>query len=168
MSPLFTADDIAREVARLAREIAARTPSVDCVVPVLTGAFVFAADLVRALAREGRHVRVEFVSLTRYGDARDGGDIAVRLGATDALRGRHVLLVDGVLDHGHTLVKAGAMLAAAGTASVATAVVVDKRRPDGLLVADHAAFTNVDAFIVGYGMDDAGECRGLPFIARVD
>jgi hypoxanthine phosphoribosyltransferase len=168
LSVLFDEKAIAAEVARLAREIAGRHPRVDLAVPILTGAFVFAADLLRALKREGMDLPVEFLSLTRYGKARAGAnEIIIRMGAGEAPKGRHVLLVDGVLDHGHTLAKARSLLHDAGAASVAIAVVVDKRREDGLLKADHAAFTNVDSFIVGYGMDDAGLGRGLPYIARV-
>jgi hypoxanthine phosphoribosyltransferase len=166
---LFDEKEIESQIARLARDIAAREPRVDLAVPILTGAFVFAADLLRALMREGLDLPVEFVSLTRYGAAREGAnEISVRMGAGDAANGRHVLLIDGVLDHGHTLAKARALLTEAGAASIAIAVAVDKGHDTALLKADHAAFSGVDAFIVGYGMDDAGLGRGLPYIARVE
>lgn len=165
---LFKEEEIASRVAELARQIAIRTPRVDLAVPVLTGAFVFAADLIRALAREGLDIPVEFVSLSRYGSAREGDpDIRVRMASSENIAGRHVLLVDGVLDHGHTLAKARAMLVESGAASVTIAVAVDKQHAGTLLKADYAAFTGVDAFIIGYGMDDGGLGRGLPFIARV-
>lgn len=164
---LFAEQDIALQVARLAREIASRKPKIDVAVPVLTGAFVFAADLLRALSREGLDVPVEFISLSRYGSAREGNaDILVRMGTRDNVKGRHVLLIDGVLDHGHTLEKAHEILRTDGAASIAVVVAVDKKRPDALLKADFAGFVGPDAFIVGYGMDDAGFGRGLPYIAR--
>ena len=167
-APLIGETEIALRVAEIARAIASRTPRIDLVVPILTGAFVFAADLVRALAREGMDVPVEFISLSRYGKARDGDpEIRVRMASSENIAGRHVLLVDGVLDHGHTLAKARAMLSESGAASIAIAVAVDKIRKSALLKANYAAFTGIDAFIVGYGMDDAGFGRGLPFIARV-
>jgi hypoxanthine phosphoribosyltransferase len=168
-TPLFDENVIAANVARLARDIAGRTPRIELAVPILTGAFIFAADLLRALSREGLDLPVEFLSLTRYGQAREGADdIIVRLGASDAVRGRNVLLIDGVLDHGHTLAHARTLLADAGAASIAVAVAVDKARKDALLKSDYAMFSRVDAFIVGYGMDDAGAARGLPYIARVE
>jgi hypoxanthine phosphoribosyltransferase len=83
------------------------------------------------------------------------------------VRGRHVLLLDGVLDHGHTLAKAREILFDAGARAVTTAVAIDKRRSDALLTADFALFTDVTDFVVGYGMDDSGEERGLPYIAAV-
>jgi hypoxanthine phosphoribosyltransferase len=167
LSVLFDEKEIAHEVARLAREIVGRKPKPDLIVPILTGAFVFAADLLRALSREGLDPAVEFISLTRYGQKRQGADITVRMGASEAAKGKHVLLVDGVLDHGHTLVKARTLLTDAGAASVAIAVAVDKLRDDALLKADYVAFKGADAFIVGYGMDDAGLGRGLPYIGKV-
>ena len=167
MSVLFDEKAIAQEVARIAKEIAARKPRPDLIVPILTGAFVFAADLLRALSRENLDPAVEFISLTRYGQKREGADITVRMGASDAANGKHVLLVDGVLDHGHTLVKARTLLVDAGAASVAIAVAVDKMRDNALLKADYVAFQGADAFIVGYGMDDAGLGRGLPYLGKV-
>jgi hypoxanthine phosphoribosyltransferase len=166
--PLFSEAEIAVQVARVAKEIAQHSPRPDLAVPILTGAFVFAADLLRALSREGLDLPVEFLSLTRYGRARKGTEaVIVRMGASESVRDRHVLIVDGVLDHGHTLEKARALLVEAGAASAAIAVAVDKSRRDGLLKSDFAAFTRVDAFIVGYGMDDGGRGRGIPYIARV-
>lgn len=164
---LFGEQDIAVQVARVAREIIRHSPGVDLAVPVLTGAFVFAADLIRALAREGLDLPVEFMSLSRYRNARQGhGEILVRLNAGESVKGRNILLVDGVLDHGHTLDKARALLRDQGAASLVIAVALDKQRDNALLRADYAAFTGIDAFIVGYGMDDAGKGRGLPYIAR--
>lgn len=166
---LFDEKTIAEEVARLAREIAARTPRIELAVPVLTGAFVFAADLLRGLAREGLDLPVEFMSLSRYGEAREGGDeIMVKVGASERVKDRHVLLIDGVLDHGHTLLKAQTLLLDAGARSIAIAVAIDKLRENALVKADLAAFRGIDAFVVGYGMDDAGLGRGLPYIARVE
>jgi hypoxanthine phosphoribosyltransferase len=165
---LFDEALIAGRVAHVAQRIAAAPAPVDMAVAVLAGAFVFAADLLRALMRHGVDLPIEFVSLSRYSAAREGADeIAVRLGPTQVVRGRHVLLIDGVLDHGHTLARARELLLDAGAVSVTIAVAVDKARDDALLKADHAAFSGVDAFIVGYGMDDGGMGRGLPYIASV-
>ena len=167
MKILFDEKAIAVEVARLAREIAGAKPKADLAVPILTGAFVFAADLLRALKHEGLDLPVEFLSLTRYGKERSGaGEILVRMGAGESVKGRNILLIDGVLDHGHTLDKARALLRDQGAASLVIAVALDKQRDNALLRADYAAFTGIDAFIVGYGMDDAGKGRGLPYIAR--
>jgi hypoxanthine phosphoribosyltransferase len=136
-------------------------------VGILVGAFVFTADLARALAREGLSLPVDFLWLRSYGDARTGGDVRALVGPTDDARGKRVLLVDGVLDRGSTLVKAKALLTDAGATSVASAVAVDKLHAHALLTADYAAFEGVSDFIVGYGMDDAGLWRALPYIGRL-
>jgi hypoxanthine phosphoribosyltransferase len=91
--------------------------------------------------------------------------MAVLLVPGEPLAGRHVLLIDGVLDHGRTLHKARELVFAAGARAATAAVVVDKRRDNALVRADFAAFTDVAEFIVGYGMDDAGRFRSLPYIA---
>jgi hypoxanthine phosphoribosyltransferase len=162
---LFAAEEIASRLDDLAREIAPRRPEI--AVAILIGGFVFAADMVRALARAGVHVEVEFLWLRSYGSARAGGAVSLLAGPSENVRGKRVLLLDGVLDVGRTTAKAQQLLDAAGAASILTAVAVDKSRSDAIAQADFAAFTNVGDFIVGYGMDDAGKYRGLPYIGRV-
>ena len=164
MKILFSESEIALRVAALAKEIVRAKP--DIAVAILAGAFVFAADLLRGLAREGLDIPIEFLTLRSYGDARIGGEISVRLGASENIVGKNVLLIDGVLDHGRTLVKARELLQ--GARAIITAVAVDKIRDGALLKADHACFTHVEGFIAGYGMDDAGRGRGLPHIVKAD
>lgn len=161
---LFSEAEIARRVAVLAGELAPLR--FDIAVPILAGAFVFAADLLRALAREGRSLPVEFLWLRSY-DAQKAGEISVLSGPTEKVRGKSTLLIDGVLDRGATIMKARALMKDAGAKSVTTAVAVDKLRPDAFTHADFAMFQGVSEFIVGYGMDEDGNNRGLPFIASV-
>ena len=161
---LFSESEIAERVERLADEIVPLAP--DIAVPVLSGAFVFAADLLRALARRGLSLPMEFLWLRSY-QAKQAGEISIIAGPSEKVRGKKVLLLDGVLDKGHTIVKARALLKEAGAMSVITAVAVDKLHPDAVMHADHAMFQGVADFIVGYGMDDAGNNRGLPYIGSV-
>ena len=167
LTPLFSEAQIRARVDALAGEIAAAPLTPDIAIPVLAGSFVFAADLLRALARRGLVLPMEFIWLRSYGAARQGGDIAVLVGPPDSLKGKTALLIDGVLDRGHTLARARELLLERGAARVPIAVAVDKSDTDALLTADYAAFSGVADFIVGYGMDDAGKGRGLPYIARL-
>ena len=167
LTPLFTEVQICARVEAVAKEIATASLKPDIALPVLAGSFVFAADLLRALARRGLSLPMEFIWLRSYGTARKGGEIAILVGPPEDLHGRTALLIDGVLDHGHTLARARAMLLDRGAATVITAVAVDKRRDEAVLQADFAAFSGVSDFIVGYGMDDAGHHRALPYIARM-
>lgn len=161
---LFPASEIAARVEELAHEIAGRGPEV--AAPILIGGFVFAADLMRALARQGLSLPAEFLWLKSY-DGREAGAISVIAGPSAAVRGKTVLLIDGVLDRGSTAAKARALLKEAGARSVLIAVAVDKLRAGAIIHADFALFHGVDEFIAGYGMDDAGKDRGLPDIVRV-
>lgn len=163
---LFSESVIAARVAQLARDIARLDEAPDLAVPILVGGFVFAADLVRALDSHGISLAVEFLRLRSYANTRAAGsEMAVLLDPGNSVAGQHVLLIDGVLDHGHTLKRAQELVFAAGARAVTTTVVVDKMRETALLRADFAAFARVGEFIVGYGMDDAGRFRSLPYIA---
>ncbi|MGD0142493.1 MAG: phosphoribosyltransferase family protein [Rhizomicrobium sp.] len=163
--PLFSEGDIAARVSALAGLIAAATPKPDIAAPILVGGFMFAADLLRALSQHGLDLAVDILWLRSYGSKREsGGDVSMILGPSENARGKNVLVIDGVLDHGRTLMKARALFLAAGAASVTSVVAVDKSRKDAVLRADYTAFAGVSGFIVGYGMDDAGAGRGLPYI----
>lgn len=165
---LFSEAQIAGRIDATAAEIATMQAPPSLVAPILVGGFVFAADLLRALAQRGLSLQVEFLWLRSYAGAHERQfEVEVRVGPGEIVRGRHVLLLDGVLDHGHTLAKAREILFDAGARAVTTAVAIDKRRSDALLTADFALFTDVTDFVVGYGMDDSGEERGLPYIAAV-
>ena len=160
--------EIETRVAAIARDIVRAPRRPDFAVAILSGAFVFAADLLRALAKEGLSLPLEFWWLRSYGCGREGGEIAVLVAPTESVRGKSVLLIDGVLDRGYTVQKAQALLRDAGAAAIVTAVAVDKGLDNAVAKADHALFTGTQGFIVGYGMDDAGRDRGLPDIRRVD
>ena len=164
---LFTAEQIQARVRSLAAEIAAAPLKPDIAMPVLVGGFVFAADLIRALAWEGVPLDVEMIWLRSYGDKRVASAISMIAGPSEQIAGRHVLVIDGVLDAGRTIAKAVSLIQAAGAASVQVAVMLDKQRTDAVAHADYVGFSIGDDFVIGYGMDDAGRYRGLPYIGKV-
>ena len=161
---LFSEADIAARLQEVARDIAALPVRPEIAVPVLTGAFVFAADLLRALTRSGLDMPVEPVWLRSYGSAQTPGAVKVLKGPDEIVRGRTVLLIDGVLDSGATLARAKELLYKAGAAGVIAAVAVEKTHPRRNFSADHALFHAGTEFLYGYGMDRSGACRGLPDI----
>lgn len=165
---LYDEAEIRSRVGAVARDIARAALKPDFAVAILAGAFVFAADLLRALAREGLSLPVEFLWLRSYADKRTGGEISVLVGPTEKIHAKTVLLIDGVLDGGHTLAKAKELLFQAEAAAIITAVAVDKLRDDAVLKSDRALFAGTKGFLIGYGMDDAGAERGLPYIAAID
>ena len=165
---IFSKEQIATRLHAVVKELAGLPERPRVAAPVLVGAFVFAADLVRAMAEEGVHLETEMIWLRSYGNARTGSAVSVLAAPTEHVRGKHVLLVDGVLDKGHTIVRSRKLLLEAGAASVKTVVAVDKERSDAVEKADYALFRGVNEFVVGYGMDDAGQYRALPYIGRVE
>ena len=165
---LFSEFEIRARVEAIAAAIVRLPDLPDLAVPILVGGFVFAADLLRALDRNGLSLGVEFLRLRSYAKARTAASEMAVLMLPEGLAGQHVLLIDGVLDHGQTLKRAGELVSAAGASAITTAVVIDKTRDDALLRADFAAFSGVDRFVVGYGMDDAGQFRSLPYIGVAD
>jgi hypoxanthine phosphoribosyltransferase len=164
---LFSAEQIQARVRALARQIALAPLVPDVCMPVLVGGFVFAADLLRALSWEGVAMDVEMIWLRSYGDKRVAGAISMIAGPSEQIAGRHVLVIDGVLDAGRTIAKAVSLIKAAGAASVQVAVILDKQRSDAVAKADYVGFVVGNEFVVGYGMDDAGRHRGLAYIGKV-
>jgi hypoxanthine phosphoribosyltransferase len=167
---LHSAAEIAARVEALAGEIAVAMPGEFTIISVLNGAFVFTADLMRALAKRNVHPRVEFVNLKSYGDATSSsGQVRVTGTLPENLKGQPVLLIDDILDSGRTLSFAKALLEGLGGTPVKIAVFADKpARRIVPLQADFVTFAIPDRFVVGYGLDHAQQWRGLPDLAAVD
>ncbi len=161
---LYSEAEIATRVKAAAHDIARRPLKPEIAVPILAGAFVFAADLLRALAREGVDLETEFIWLRSYGRFERPGEVMVLKGPAETVRGKTVLLIDGVLESGGTLARAKQVLADAGAASIISVVAVRKPFANPLSDADHVLFTAGAEFLYGYGMDRAGLGRGLPDI----
>ena len=171
MRTLFSEDQIAKRVDELAAEMARDLPADFLLAPVLTGAFVFAADLLRALYRHGADPHVDFVQLSSYGGARASSGVVTLLKDFSVdVAGKTVLLVDDVLDTGRSLHFGKGMIEDRGAAAVKTCVFVKKLtgKADDIK-CDYIGFeASADDFLVGYGMDDAGRLRGVPLLGAVN
>lgn len=167
---LFSETDIAARNSELAAEIQRWDPADLLVVAVLKGSFMFAADLIRALHREGLAPQVEFVHLSSYRDATvSSGQVEILRDVQSDVAGRDILLVDDILESGRTLAFAKDLLMARGARSVKSAVLLEK--PDKRAVqikADYVGFRCPDLFVVGYGMDVAHSFRQLPYVGVVE
>jgi hypoxanthine phosphoribosyltransferase len=165
---LLSAEDIATRVEALADGFAAQVDDGWTVVALLQGAIPFAADLMRAIERRGRHPIYDSLWLESYRDARESsGQVVVRADISRDIEGRAALIVDDVFDSGRTIAFARAHLMAKGaTRTLACAFV---RKPQAMGEAIDAIGWDAPAdFLVGYGMDDKGRYRGLPYIAALD
>ncbi len=170
MRVLYDEKTIAARIDEMAREMANDLPKDFLLAPVLTGAFIFAADLLRALHKYGSDPMVDFVQLSSYGGARASSGVVTLLKDFSVdIKDKHVLLVDDVLDTGRSLHFGKGMIADRGAAAVKTCVLVKKltgRAED--LNPDYIGFeAGADDFLIGYGMDDNGHGRGLPFLGAV-
>ena len=168
MRTLFDEQAIAGRIDELARQIAADLPDDLLLAPVLTGAFIFAADLVRALHRHGCDPYVDFVQLSSYGGARASSGVVTLLKDFSVdVQGKTVLLVDDVLDTGRSLHFGRGMVLDRGATAAKTCVLVKKMTGHAEdLPCDYIGFeAGPEDFLVGYGMDDGGRMRGLPHIA---
>lgn len=165
---LLTAEEIAARVDALAQRIAPQMDASWTVVALLQGAIPFAADLLRALARRDVHPIYDSLWLESYRDARESsGKVVVRADISRSIEGRTALLLDDVFDSGRTIAFARAHLAAKG--AVRTLACAFARKPSARdEPIDDVCWDAPDAFLVGYGMDDAGRYRGLPYIAALD
>ncbi|MEQ1755948.1 MAG: phosphoribosyltransferase family protein [Micropepsaceae bacterium] len=164
LEALFSTDAIASRLTSLADELSASLPPDFALVAILKGSFVFAADLLRALAARQMNPDVDFMILSSYGQATvSSGTVRLLRDVEIPVKNRHVLLVDDILDSGKTLEFARRHLLANGAKTTKVCVLLDKGSAPG--VADFAGFPCPDAFVVGYGMDYAHKYRGLPFIA---
>ena len=169
-APLLSEAEIADRVAALARAIAPRVDDETVAVCLLTGGLWFCADLTRALSRLGRHLRFDALWLASYGDARSSlGRCEVRADLQRPLAGRMALIVDDVFDTGLSLSEAARLVRDAGASEVLTAVFAAKPWPTPRAIQpDFTAWEAPARFLVGYGMDQAGAYRGLPYIGALD
>ncbi|MDY6028832.1 MAG: hypoxanthine phosphoribosyltransferase [Acidaminococcaceae bacterium] len=161
---LLTKEQIDERVREMGAEIARDYEGKDLMVVVLLkGAAWFATDLTRAIDLP---LRVDFMVASSYGDGTyTSGNVKVKLDIQDDIRGKDVLLIDDIIDSGVTFAAISDMLRSHKPASLKTAALCDKaeRRINGLQ-PDYVGFKIPDEFIVGYGLDYAGDYRNLPYI----
>ncbi len=168
---IISADDVGARVRALAAEIKSASANVTPANPlllvcILRGAFIFTADLLRALEDCGVPAEVDFLGLSSYGPARESqGRVRVTLDLDTDVKGRDIIVVDDILDSGRTLGFVKTLLASRGAARVRACVLLDKpERREVDVEVEFKGFQVPDVFVVGYGMDVAGLGRGLPYI----
>ena len=169
MNVLLTAEAIQRRVAELAAEIERDYPEGDEIhlVCVLKGGFVFMADLIRAMAPR---VTVDFIAVSSYAKStKSSGEVRLLKDLDTGLEGRHVIIVEDIVDTGLTLTYLQDILRARAPKSLRTACLLSKpsRRQVDVAV-EYIGFTIEDKFVVGYGLDYAEKYRNLSYIAVLD
>jgi hypoxanthine phosphoribosyltransferase len=159
---------IAARVEELGAEITRAYPDGELLVlGLLKGSFIFLSDLVRTIERP---VQVDFLVASSYGDGKvSSGKVRLVYDPETRLEGKHILLVEDIIDTGKTLQRLMGLLAERKPGSLAICALLDKQlaaepRPELRFVG----FQAPPAFLVGYGLDHAENYRHLPFIADLE
>ena len=168
METLFTARQIADRVAAMGREIRDFYQAKPLTLLVIAnGAIFFGADLARAIDLP---LWIDVLPAGSYAGHRSTGKLRLRGELKLPIEGRHLLLVDEVLDTGVTLRDLAEHFRESGALSVRSAVMITKKRsrPDGVSRADWSGFEAPDRYLVGYGMDSREEFRNLADIGFIE
>ena len=169
VEPLISSEEIRSRVQALGRDIAARYAEVDSpplAVGVLKGSTLFLADLLRAIPME---VTVDFMSISAYdGAGAPSGIVRILKDLEEDIGGRHVLIVEDIVDTGLTLNYLRRTLLDRAPRSLETATLLDKRARRIVPVpVEHAGFEVPDVFVIGYGLDFQGLYRNLSGLLAV-
>jgi hypoxanthine phosphoribosyltransferase len=166
---IVSEEQIKEKIADLAKQVAEDYRAVGAVllVGVLKGAFMFMADFAREMGRHGRPVEVEFMAVSSYGQrATSSGVVRILKDLDRDIAGRHVIVVEDIVDSGLTLSWLLKYLESRSAASVQ--VVALLRKPDAVQVrvpVKYVGFDIPNEFVVGYGLDYAERYRELPYVA---
>ena len=163
----YDADTIAQRVHELGAEITRSYPDGELLVlGLLKGSFIFLSDLVRQIERP---LKVDFLVASSYGDAMvSSGNVRLVYDPETELEGKHILLVEDIVDSGRTLTRLMELLSARKPASLEICALLHKHLAK--LLRYEIRFLGFDApneFLVGYGLDHAESFRHLPYIASL-
>lgn len=165
---MISAKAIAARIEELVDEIHNEFTDTDklVVVGLLRGSFVFIADLVRELDLP---VEVDFLEASSYGDSMESSrEVRILKDLRGAIEARDVLVVEDIVDTGHTLNHVTQLLKSRGPARLKSIALLDKpSRREVDFKADWTGFEIPDEFVVGYGIDFAQRNRNLPYIGKV-
>jgi hypoxanthine phosphoribosyltransferase len=165
---LISAEAIAARVAELGAQITSeyRGKADVVVIGVLKGSVIFLADLVRHIALP---IAVDFIGISSYGDATvSSGVVQITQDLSRPIAGKHVIVVEDIVDTGHTVHYLLENLATRRPASLKLASLLHKpERQERAVTIDYLGFTIPNKFVVGYGLDVAQQFRNLPFIGYV-
>ena len=161
---LFSEEQIRQRVQELGKQISEDYAGKKVVmIALLKGAAWFATDLSEAIDFP---IRLDFMVASSYGSGTESsGTLIIRLDIREDIAGKHVLLVDDIIDSGNTFTCVKRLLEKNHPASIKTVAMCDKRERRAVdIQADYVGFQIPDEFVVGYGLDYAGDYRNLPFI----
>ena len=161
---LYTEEELKRRVGELAAQITRDYEGKELVLAsVLRGSYIFMADLTRAIDLP---VTVDFMVVSSYGaGTTSSGQVEIKKDLSDSIEGKHLIIVEDILDSGNTLYYLMDVLRVRKPASIRICTLMDKpERRAKPITADYCGFTIPDAFVVGYGLDYDEKYRNLPYV----
>ncbi len=165
---VYTAEDIAVRVAEMGREIGASYPATEPILALglLKGSFIFMADLVRDIERP---VTLDFLVASSYGSGTvTSGDVQLLYDPENTLEGKHVILVEDIVDSGTTMNRLIPMLERRGPRSLEICALLHKHLAPNLVKEPRwVGFDAPHEFLIGYGLDHSENFRNLPFIGSL-
>jgi hypoxanthine phosphoribosyltransferase len=163
IEPFITQAAIQKRIGELAAEIRRDVPEEDLhLVGVLKGAVLFLGDLIREM---NGGISIDFIALSSYAGTTSSGEVRLIKDLDYGLEGRHVIIVEDIVDTGLTLHYLQEILKARNPRSLRTACLLSKPSRRKIEVhVDYVGFTIEDKFVVGYGLDYSERCRNLPYI----
>jgi hypoxanthine phosphoribosyltransferase len=166
IKPYLTEEQIHKKVAEMGKALTERFRNKPLIaICVLKGSFMFYSDLIRQIDAD---ITCEFFGVSSYHGQSSSGEVKVTLDLSRPVEGRHVLLVEDIVDTGLTMNYLKNALLSRMPASLTTAALLEK--PDALKVPcdlDYVGFKISNEFVVGYGLDYEGYYRNLPYIGQV-
>lgn len=168
ISPMIKEEQLQKRIKEMAKEISKKFKGEEVVaICILKGSFMFYADLLREIDLD---VKCDFIAVSSYfGKTKSSGDVRMTLDLAQPIRGKHVLLIEDIVDTGLTMDYLVKLLEAREPKSITNATLLFK--PDALkkqVELDFVGFKVSNEFVVGYGLDYQGFYRNLPYIARVE
>ena len=158
----ISAEEIAERVQALGQEISSTSTADLLVIGILNGAFIFTADLIRAITTP---LEVDFIRVASYGNNTSSGEIRLLKDLELPISGKNVLLVEDIVDTGNTINWLAEHLKDREAASIKLCALIDKReRRQKEVRIDYCGFQVEEGFLVGYGLDHAEQYRHLPDI----
>lgn len=166
VKPYITETQLQKKVSEIGAELTKKFKDKKVVaICVLKGSFMFYSDLIRNIDAD---ITCEFFGVSSYQGMSSSGEVKVTLDLTQPIEGKHVILIEDIVDTGLTMNYLKTTLLARNPASLTTVALLEK--PEALKVPckiDYVGFKITNEFVVGYGLDYQGYYRNLPFIGQV-